>query len=108
MSRAMELNSFHLLSCALVLTLFLFQKGQGFFPPLPIAARFPRRWRWADSNGGAWDSLVLRGWTRCFHGQTCFPIRGWCKPYSNYASWTLRCNLDISARQKASVNLESR
>ena len=32
MSRAMELNSFHLLSCALVLTLFLFQKGQGFFP----------------------------------------------------------------------------
>ena len=68
----------------------------------------PRRRRWADSNGGAWDSLVLRGWTRCFHGQTCFPIRGWCKPYSNYASWTLRCNLDIFARQKASVNLESR
>ena len=30
---------------ALVLTLFLFQKGQGFFPPLPIAARLPRRWR---------------------------------------------------------------
>ena len=41
MSRAMELNSFHLLSCALVLTLFLFQKGQGFFPPLPIAALAP-------------------------------------------------------------------
>ena len=43
MSRAMELNSFHLLSCALVLTLFLFQKGQGFFPPLPIAALLRRR-----------------------------------------------------------------
>ena len=28
---------------ALVLTLFLFQKGQGYFPPLPIAARLPRR-----------------------------------------------------------------
>ena len=27
---------------ALVLTLFLFQKGQGFFPPLPIAALLPR------------------------------------------------------------------
>ena len=50
MSRAMELNSFHLLSCALVLTLFLFQKGQGFFPPLPIAALLPRSWRWADSK----------------------------------------------------------
>ena len=50
MSRAMELNSFHLLSCALVLTLFLFQKGQSFFPPLPIAALLPRRWHWADSK----------------------------------------------------------
>ena len=53
MSRAMELNSFHLLSCALVLTLFLFQKGQDFFPTLPIAARLPRSWRLTDSNGGA-------------------------------------------------------
>ena len=32
----------HQLSCALVLTLFLFQKGQGFFPPLPIAALLRR------------------------------------------------------------------
>ena len=41
MSRAALLDSYYLLSCALVLTLFLFQKGQGFFPPLPIAALFP-------------------------------------------------------------------
>ena len=61
MSRAMELNSFHLLSCALVLTLFLFQKGQGFFPPLPIAARFLRSWRWADLNGDAWDDSAWGG-----------------------------------------------
>ena len=27
--------------CALVLTLFLFQKGQGIFPPLPTAALAP-------------------------------------------------------------------
>ena len=53
MSRAMELNSFHLLSCALVLTLFLFQKGQDFSPTLPTAARLPRSWRLTDSNGDA-------------------------------------------------------
>ena len=41
MSRAAPLDCQHLRSCALVLTLFLFQKGQGFFPPLPIAALAP-------------------------------------------------------------------
>ena len=44
-----------------MLTLILFQKGQGFFPPLPIAARFPRSWRWADLNGDAWDASVCWG-----------------------------------------------
>ena len=41
MSRATQLDCQHGRSCALVLTLFLFQKGQGFFPPLPIAALAP-------------------------------------------------------------------
>ena len=50
MSRAAQLDCQHVRSCALVLTLILFQKGQGFFPPLPIAALLPRRWRWADSK----------------------------------------------------------
>ena len=50
MSRAALLDSYPLLSCALVLTLFLFQKGQGFFPSLPIAALLPRRWRLANSK----------------------------------------------------------
>ena len=45
MSRAAQLDCQHERSCALVLTLFLFQKGQGFFPPLPIAALLPRSWR---------------------------------------------------------------
>ena len=72
MSRAMELNSFHLLSCALVFTLFLFQKGQGFFPPLPIAALLPRSWRWADSNGGAWDAPMRLRWFRSAGKQVCF------------------------------------
>ena len=43
MSRAALLDSYPLLSCALVLTLFLFQKGRAFFPPLPIAALLRRR-----------------------------------------------------------------
>ncbi len=47
MSRAAQLDCQHGRSCALVLTLFLFQKGQGFFPPLPIAALLPRSWRGA-------------------------------------------------------------
>ena len=50
MSRAALLDSYLIRSCALVRTLFLFQKGQGFFPPLPIAALLPRSWRWADSK----------------------------------------------------------
>ena len=43
MSRAAWLARLRMQSCALVLTLFLFQKGQGFFPPLPIAALLRRR-----------------------------------------------------------------
>ena len=43
MSRAAPLDCQHLRSCALVLTLFLFQKGQGFFPSLPIAALLRRQ-----------------------------------------------------------------
>ena len=48
MSRAAQLDCQHERSCALVLTLFLFQKGQGFFPPLPIAALLPHSWRGAS------------------------------------------------------------
>ena len=48
MSRAAHLDCQHGRSCALVLTLFLFQKGQGFFPPLPIAALLPRSRRGAN------------------------------------------------------------
>ena len=74
MSRAALLDSYYLLSCALVLTLFLFQKGQGFFPPLPIAALLPRSWHWADLNGGAWDASERLGWLRSAKGQRGFQI----------------------------------
>ena len=55
MSRAAQLDCQHLHSCALVLTLFLFQKGQGFFPPLPIAALLRRSWLWAYAPLAGWD-----------------------------------------------------
>ena len=49
---------------ALVLSLFLFQNGRGFFPPLPIAALLCRSWHWADSNGAAWDVSMRIAWLR--------------------------------------------
>ena len=58
MSRATELDSDHLQSCALVLTLFLFQKGQGFFPPLPIAALAP-------AVGGKHTEALQLGMLQC-------------------------------------------
>ena len=45
-----------------VLTFFRRQNERAFFPSLPIAALLPRGWRWADSNGGAWDASVWLGW----------------------------------------------
>ena len=62
MSRAAQLDCQHLRSCALVLTLFLFQKGQGFFPPLPIAALLPRSWRGAGLSLAGWDASVWLGY----------------------------------------------
>ena len=56
MSRAAQLNDQHSRSCALVLTLFLFQKGQGFFPPLPIAALPRRSWLWAYLSRAGWEA----------------------------------------------------
>ena len=41
-----------------VLAFFRRQNERAFFPPLPIAARLPRRQRWADSNGDVWDVSV--------------------------------------------------
>ena len=61
MSRAAQLDCQHLRSCALVLTLFLFQKGQGFFPPLPIAALLPRSWREAYFPLAGWDASMRLG-----------------------------------------------
>ena len=62
MSRAAWLNCQHERSCALVLTLFLFQKGQGFFPPLPIAALLPRSRRGAYLPLAGWNASVWLGY----------------------------------------------
>ena len=72
MSRAALLDSYYLLSCALVLTLFLFQKGQGFFPPLPIATLLLRSWRWADLNSVSWEVTAWLGWFRSAEKRICF------------------------------------
>ena len=61
MSRAAQLDCQHERSCALVLTLFLFQKGQGFFPPLPIAALLPRSRRGAYLPLARWDASMWLG-----------------------------------------------
>ena len=58
MSRAAWLNGQHSRSCALVLPLFLFQKGQGFFPPLPIAALPRRSWLWASLPLASWNASM--------------------------------------------------
>ncbi len=42
-----------------MLAFFRRQNGRAFFPPLPIAALLRRSWRWADSNGGAWNVSAL-------------------------------------------------
>ena len=61
MSRAAHLDCQHGRSCALVLTLILFQKGQGFFPPLPIAALLPRSRRRAGLPLAGWDGFMRVG-----------------------------------------------
>ena len=61
MSRAAHLDCQHGRSCALVLTLILFQKGQGFFPPLPIAALLPRSRRRAGLSPAGWNGFLLVG-----------------------------------------------
>ena len=82
MSRAAQLNCQHGRSCALVLTLFLFQKGQGFFPPLPIAALLPRSWRWAYSPLAGWDaSQWLVGFAALVSGQGFFSQLAWGQAY---------------------------
>ena len=74
MSRAAWLNCQHGRSCALVLTLFLFQKGQGFFPPLPIAALLPRSWQWAGLPLAGWDVFLWLGYFCNAKGQRDFKI----------------------------------
>ena len=79
MSRAAQLDCQHGRSCALVLTLFLFQKGQGFFPPLPIAALLPRSWRLASAPLAGWDaSLWPEGFAAWINGLIFFsPQLAW-------------------------------
>ena len=98
MSRAAQLDCQHLRSCALVLTLFLFQKGQGFFPPLPIAALLRRSRRGAGLPLAGWDaSKWLVGFAALVSGRGFFSQLAWGQAYplrvgcfnvvGNFAAW---------------------
>ena len=94
MSRAAHLDCQHERSCALVLTLFLFQKGQGFFPPLPIAALLRRSWRGAYADLAGWDvSMRLGDFAAWMNGLIFF------SPQSAWGRLT-PCGLDVSVLLK--------
>ena len=108
MSRAAQKDCQHLRSCALVLTLFLFQKGQGFFPPLPIAALLRRSWRGAGLPLAGWEVSVWFGhFAARINGLIFFFLAGVGHAYPLQVGM-LRCGLEIFAAQKASVSLISR
>ena len=108
MSRAAQLDCQHGRSCALVLTLFLFQKGQGFFPPLPIAALPRRSWREAYAPLAGWDaSMRLGHFAARINGLIFFFLAGVGHAYPLQVGM-LRCSLFIFAAQKASVKSKSR
>ena len=100
------LDSFYLLSCALVLTLILFQKRQGFFPSLPIAALLPRRWLWLGSNSGAWDvtmQLVLQRRKKTPHF-----LNSWRQMCPISTSWNASACLEYFSNKKASAGSNPR
>ena len=83
-----------------MLAFFRRQNGRAFFPPLPIAALLPRRWRWADSKesqlgcyGVTW--LVLQQ-----KKQACFFHYGWHYAYSISTAWDASSRLGYSCNTK--------
>ena len=93
------LDSFYLLSCALVLTLILFQKGQGFFPSLPIAALLPRRWRLANSKECHLGCYSV-AWVFSRRKKT---LSIWCKICPISTSWDASACLEYFSNKKASA-----
>ena len=102
MSRAALLDSYYLLSCALVLTLFLFQKGQGFFPPLPIAALLRRR------LGGGEGQMARVGIIRCsmatFAGQKADGVSTFCWPLERAGGPVARRRSVYANKQKNTLS----
>ncbi len=88
-------------SCALVLTLFLFQKGQGFFPSLPIAALLRRqlsevelKWRKLGCCCAAWLALPRQRpawfWNPCWPSLRAMrPVAEWRSVHANKQGITL-------------------
>ena len=72
MSRAMELDSYHLRFERARAHLFPPSKWRAFFPPLPIATLLLRSWRWADLNSVSWEVTAWLGWFRSAEKRICF------------------------------------
>ena len=87
MSRAMELDSFHLRLERARARLFPPSKWAGLFPSAAYRRSAPRSWRWADSTNASWDVTAQVGWLRCIHKQTCFPTHSWRWTYLTGAAW---------------------
>ena len=103
MSRAAQLDCQHLHSCALVLTLFLFQKGQGFFPPLPIAALLPRSRRGAYLPLARWDTSMQLVYFCNAKGQREFDFT-----LTFIASHEARCRMAVYAMQLSGSHHQTR
>ena len=99
-----------------MLAFFRRQNGRAFFPPLPIAALLRRSWRWADSNGGAWNvsalhsrfckakgqrhfktMLAFGASRRPYRPTTVFSIQLTRKPYQTGEPWHPSCHGGNSA-----------
>ena len=98
------LDSFYLLSCALMLALILFQKGQGFFPSLPIAALLPRRWRLANSKECHLGCYSV-AWVFSRRKKT---LSIWCKICPISTSWDASACLEYFSNKKASAGSNPR
>ena len=89
-----------------VLTFFHRQNGRAFFPPLPIAALLPRRRRWADSNGGAWDAPMRLRWFSQRRKTGLF-FCGWRYSYTNSTAWDTSKRLGYFCNKKSQRGLLS-
>ena len=104
MSRAMKLASLPIRAERARARLFRPPKWAGLFPPLPIAALLPRRWRWADSKESQLGCYGVT-WQVLQHRKTglIFSFAVGTMPTQSAPLGMLYRGLDIPVTQKASA-----